>query len=170
MPNLTRFQIGELPLELGSGVYVVPPPDSVRGIMMTRIATLGLNAAIRPDQLTDDSVMQIMGQEALDNLMNDKDLGIERLCLTTEVLEQMQKDKVPLNDIQMAARYVCLYFVFDKKTAERALEDELSERNGMQTSPTDVELPKPSRSGQDTASQEPNEPTVPSADMSYLHT
>lgn len=170
--NLSKYQVGPLPVELGGKHFIIPPPSSARGAMLSRIATMGMQAALLPGNVTDDSVTQILGEEVMTELAKDRDFGLEKLALTSEVFDQMIAAEIPLKDISMTARYSMYYWVFDEATADRALELELQQRlNPAEEVPLgETELPKPSPSGESTDAQEQSDPTALSLLTTSLHT
>ena len=143
MPDLTKFQVGALPLTLGDHHYLVQPPSSARGVMLTRIVTMGLQSGLAQTDFTEDSIAQILGAETVEYLAQDKDFAIEKLALGVDTFQQMFDDDLAMDDIKMAARYSSYFWVFGAKVAEEVMTNELNERNGEKMpEPTDVELPK----------------------------
>jgi hypothetical protein len=143
MPDLTKFQVGALPLTLGDLHFLVKPPSSVRGVMLTRVVTMGLQAGLTQTDFTEDSIAQILGADTVEMLSEDKDFGLEKLALGDDTFQQMFDADIPTPDIRMCARYSAYFWVFGKKVAEDIMENELKERDGqVMPEPTDVELPK----------------------------
>lgn len=143
MPNLSKYQVGFLPIELGDFNFLVKPPSSARGVMLTRIITMGLQSGLAQQDFTEDSIAQILGADTIEYLSTDKDFAIEKLALGNDTFQQMYDSDLPIDDIRMAARYASYYWVFGAKTADDLMQNELNERNGeTMPEPTDVELPK----------------------------
>ena len=141
--DLSAHQVGNLSITLSGREFVIRPPSAVEGLLLMKIVTIGWQAAFNTENMSEEMFLAQIGKDALEQIAN-KEFGVERLALGEDILQEMLDAKIPGKDITMAARYVAFYWVFDKKTADKMMDDDLAIKNGTYLPlPTDVELPKP---------------------------
>lgn len=139
--DLSAHQIGDLKLVLGGRSFIVHPPSALEGVLLMKVITLGWQAAFDPKNMNEELFLSQIGQEELERLGNTQ-FGVERLALG-DTLDEMIQAKLPAPDITMAARYASFYWVFDKGTADKMMDQDLAIKRGeYMPPPTDTELPK----------------------------
>ena len=138
--DLTQHQVGCLELTLGGHEFKVEPPSAARGILLMKVVTIGWQATLNPDSVSEETVIAQLGEDVVKSFGGDN--GLDKLALGENVWQEMIDANIPLKDITMAARYAAFYWVFDESTADKITEAESAQKNGTALVPTDVELPK----------------------------
>lgn len=140
--DLSAHQVGNLSITLSGRDFEVRPPSAVEGVLLMKIVTIGWQAAFNTENLDEEMFLAQIGQETLEKIANTE-FGVERLAIGEDTLQAMIDAGIPAKDITMAARYAAFYWVFDKKTADKMMDDDLAIKNGTYLpQPTDIELPK----------------------------
>lgn len=144
--DLSSLRQPPLVIETGGGfTYSVQPPSADRGLLLARLVSLGLRAALS------DSDAQAVTEEMKTELTEAEQeilaepAALERLALGEDVHARMTSDGHPLPDITAYGRYAAFYWVYGESAADNIM-----------LAPADPEAsaayPKPSRSGRSTAS------------------
>lgn len=111
--NLTKYLTPDLKLEVGTKLYVVPPPSKKNGMTLAAIVTAGGQAGSGED----------ISPEVLSVLKAVRpDTNVAALALSQRVYDQMIKDEVPEPHIEQLGQYAMYYWVVGEAGADLIME------------------------------------------------
>lgn len=111
--NLNQYLRPNLELEVGTKLYVIPPPTKKNGLILAAVVTAGANK-----EEGEEPSQEI--QQVLDGVDPDQDFS--EMALGKRVFDLMVKDDVPGSHIDRLGFYAMYYWVLGETAADAIFE------------------------------------------------